>query len=300
MRGYDATHLSPRPDLVVVGNVCRKDNPEARAAIDGGIAYVSMPGALEQLFLSERPSFVVAGTHGKTTTTALVSFLLREAGREPGYLIGGVPRDDGESFALGDPAAPFVIEGDEYDSAFFEKQPKFFRYRPKAAIITSLEHDHIDIYPSMAAYRAAFAGFVERIPEAGLLVLYAGDPELRALAKQARCNVRFYALPPRLPKAKRSRSTCSSGAALVAACARHSQVCTTCATRWPRSRCALREPRCPSLRSRVRFQAFAACAGGKNWRQSRLACRCTTTSRTIQRRCARRSRGCARVIPRGA
>jgi UDP-N-acetylmuramate: L-alanyl-gamma-D-glutamyl-meso-diaminopimelate ligase len=194
MRGYDAAHLSPRPDLVVVGNVCRKDNPEARAAIDGGIAYVSMPGALEQLFLSQRPSFVIAGTHGKTTTTALVSYLLREAGREPGYLIGGVPRDDGESFALGAAEAPFVIEGDEYDSAFFEKQPKFYRYRPEAAVITSLEHDHIDIYPSMDSYRAAFLGFVERIPERGLLVLYAGDPELRALARQARCRVRFYAL----------------------------------------------------------------------------------------------------------
>jgi UDP-N-acetylmuramate: L-alanyl-gamma-D-glutamyl-meso-diaminopimelate ligase len=194
MQGYDAAHLSPRPDLVVVGNVCRKDNVEARAAIDGGIAYVSMPGALEQLFLAERPSLVVAGTHGKTTTTALVSYLLREAGCDPGYLIGGVPRDDGESFALGADQAPFVIEGDEYDSAFFEKQPKFFRYRPQAAIITSLEHDHIDIYPDMAAYRAAFVGFVQRIPAHGLLVLYAGDPELRALAKHARCNLRFYAL----------------------------------------------------------------------------------------------------------
>jgi UDP-N-acetylmuramate: L-alanyl-gamma-D-glutamyl-meso-diaminopimelate ligase len=194
MRGYDASHLSPAPDLVVVGNVCRKDNPEARAAIDGGIAYVSMPGALEQLFLADRPSFVVAGTHGKTTTTALVSYLLRAAGRDPGYLIGGVPRDDGESFALGAAGAPFVIEGDEYDSAFFEKQPKFFRYRPQAAIVSSIEHDHIDIYPSMDAYRAAFVGFVQRIPETGLLVLNAGDPELRALKQHARCTVRFYAL----------------------------------------------------------------------------------------------------------
>jgi UDP-N-acetylmuramate: L-alanyl-gamma-D-glutamyl-meso-diaminopimelate ligase len=192
--GYDAVHLEPRPDLVVVGNVCRKDNPEARAAIDGGMAFTSMPGALEQLFLVDRVPFVIAGTHGKTTTTALVTHLLRSAGKEPGFLIGGVPRDFEESFGLGAPAAPFVIEGDEYDSAFFEKQPKFFRYRPQAAILTSLEHDHIDIYPDMDSYRAAFHGFVERIPEPGLLVAYAGDPEVRAVAARARCRVRFYAL----------------------------------------------------------------------------------------------------------
>jgi UDP-N-acetylmuramate: L-alanyl-gamma-D-glutamyl-meso-diaminopimelate ligase len=193
-QGYDAAHLVPRPDLVVVGNVCRRDNVEARAAIDGGMAYLSMPGALEQLFLTERPSFVIAGTHGKTTTTALVASLLRAEGRAPGYLIGGVPRDFPESFALGDASAPFVIEGDEYDSAFFEKQPKFFRYRPHAVILTSIEHDHIDIYPDAERYRQAFEGLVERIPESGLLVAYAGDPEVRAVARRARCQVRYYAL----------------------------------------------------------------------------------------------------------
>jgi UDP-N-acetylmuramate: L-alanyl-gamma-D-glutamyl-meso-diaminopimelate ligase len=194
MVGYDAAHLEARPDLVVVGNVARKDNPEARAAIDGGMAYRSMPGALEELFLARRQSFVVTGTHGKTTTTALVTYLLSAAGLAPGYLLGGVARDFAESFALGSDGGPFVIEGDEYDSAFFEKQPKFFRYRPFAAILTSIEHDHIDIYPTPEAYRAAFVGFVERIPEAGLLVAYAGDPEVRAIAKAARCRIAYYAL----------------------------------------------------------------------------------------------------------
>lgn len=192
--GYDAAHLTPRPDLVVVGNVCRKDNPEARAAIDGGIPYRSMPGALEELFLSQRRSFVITGTHGKTTTTALVTYLLSGGGQTPGYLLGGVARDFAESFALGVEGGPFVIEGDEYDSAFFEKQPKFFRYRPFAAILTSIEHDHIDIYPTVESYRAAFVGFCERIPEAGLLVAYAGDPEVRAIAKTARSRVAYYAL----------------------------------------------------------------------------------------------------------
>ena len=194
LRGYDAAHLTPRPDLVVVGNVCRKDNPEARAAIDGGIPYRSMPGALEELFLAKRQSFVITGTHGKTTTTALVTYLLSAGGQAPGYLLGGVARDFAESFALGVEGGPFVIEGDEYDSAFFEKQPKFFRYRPFAAILTSIEHDHIDIYPTADSYRAAFVGFVERIPEAGLLVAYAGDPEVRAIAKTARSRVAYYAL----------------------------------------------------------------------------------------------------------
>ncbi len=192
--GFLPEHLLPAPDLVVIGNVCRRDNPEARAAIDGGLPYLSMPAALEQLFLSDRKSFVIAGTHGKTTTTALVTQLLRAAGRDPGYLLGGVPQDLPESFGLGVPGSPFVIEGDEYDSAFFEKQPKFYRYRPFAAIITSVEHDHIDIYPTLESYRAAFSGFIERIPADGLLVAYAGDPEVRRLVAHARCRVSFYAL----------------------------------------------------------------------------------------------------------
>ncbi len=192
--GYDAAHLADRPDLVVVGNVCRADNPEARAAIDGGIAYMSMPEALEQLFLAKRTSFVIAGTHGKTTTTALTTSLLRAAGRDPGYLVGGVVHELPESFALGHDGGPFVIEGDEYDSAFFEKRPKFLRYRPHYVVLTSLEHDHIDIYSSLDAYRGAFVELVERLPEEGLLVAYAGDPEVRAVAKRARCRVSFYAL----------------------------------------------------------------------------------------------------------
>lgn len=192
--GFSPENLEPKPDLVIVGNVCRKDNVEARAAIDGGLRVTSMPGALEELFLAERPSFVVAGTHGKTTTTTLTAFLLDRIGRDPGLLVGGIPLDFDESFRLGAPASPFVIEGDEYDSAFFEKTPKFWRYRPRAAILTSIEHDHIDIYPDAASYVAAFREFVKRIPEDGVLVAFAGDPEVRAVAKEARCRVVYYAL----------------------------------------------------------------------------------------------------------
>jgi UDP-N-acetylmuramate: L-alanyl-gamma-D-glutamyl-meso-diaminopimelate ligase len=193
-RGWDPRNLADQPDLVVVGNVCRRDNPEARAAIDGGLRVLSMPAAVEELFLIDRPGWVVAGTHGKTTTTALLAYLLHQLGRDPGMLVGGIPKDFGESFRLGGATAPFVIEGDEYDSAFFEKQPKMWRYKPRAAILTSIEHDHVDIYPDPASYRAAFEGFVARIPEDGTLVAFAGDPEVRAVAAAARCRVVYYAL----------------------------------------------------------------------------------------------------------
>ena len=192
--GWDPANLEPAPDLVVIGNVCRKDNPEARAAIDRGLRYTSFPGAMEELFLADRKGFVVAGTHGKTTTTTLLAWLLHEGGKDPGLLVGGIPRNFDQSFRLGAKGAPFAIEGDEYDSAFFEKTPKFWRYRPWGAILTSIEHDHIDIYPTEEAYVSAFVEFVKRIPVDGLLVAWAGDRHVREVAKQARCRVRFYAL----------------------------------------------------------------------------------------------------------
>jgi UDP-N-acetylmuramate: L-alanyl-gamma-D-glutamyl-meso-diaminopimelate ligase len=194
LQGFDPAHLSPAPDLVVVGNVCRPNNVEARAAIDGGLAYTSLPDALAKYCLAGRRSFVVAGTHGKTTSTALCAHLLDRVGLEPGYLIGGIALGFSESFRLAREGAPFVIEGDEYDSAFFEKTPKFWHYQPEVAILQAIEYDHADIYPDMASYRAAFDGFVERIPEHGLLVANAGDPEVRACVARARCRVSFYAL----------------------------------------------------------------------------------------------------------
>jgi UDP-N-acetylmuramate: L-alanyl-gamma-D-glutamyl-meso-diaminopimelate ligase len=192
--GFAAANLEPRPDLVIVGNVCRKDNVEARAAIDGGMAYDSMPGAIEKLFLSDRPGWVVAGTHGKTTTTALLAYLAHRAGLDPGLLVGGIPKDFGESFRVGGPRTPFVIEGDEYDSAFFEKSPKFLRYAPRAVILTSIEHDHIDIYPDEASYLAAFEALIAKIPTDGVLVAWAGEPRIRQLVKKAACRVVFFAL----------------------------------------------------------------------------------------------------------
>lgn len=193
MQGWDPSHLDPAPDLVVVGNVCRRDNPEARAAIDGGLAYRSFPKALGELFLGARRSLVVAGTHGKTTTTALTAWLLQAAGLEPSFLVGGVAKNFDASFALGRGGA-FVVEGDEYDSAFFEKVPKFWSYRPWGAILTSVEHDHIDIYPTAETYRDAFVGFASRLAPEGVLVANGADAEVLAVAKRAACRVVTYGL----------------------------------------------------------------------------------------------------------
>ncbi len=193
LTGWDPKNLEPAPDLVVVGNVCRKDNPEARAAIDGAMNVRSFPKALGELFLASRKSLVIAGTHGKTTTSTLTAFLLDRAGLDPSFLVGGVPKNYGESFHLGTGSA-FVVEGDEYDSAFFEKIPKFWSYRPHSAIITSLEHDHVDIYPTMDSYRDAFRGLVTRMDPAGVIIANAADAEVMRACEKAPCRVARYAL----------------------------------------------------------------------------------------------------------
>jgi UDP-N-acetylmuramate: L-alanyl-gamma-D-glutamyl-meso-diaminopimelate ligase len=193
MTGWDPAHLSPAPDLVVVGNVCRKDNPEAAAAIAQGLNYKSFPKALGELFLSSRRSLVIGGTHGKTTTTAITSHLLQALGMDPSFLVGGIAKNFDASFRHGKGGA-FVVEGDEYDSAFFEKIPKFWSYRPWGAIVTSIEHDHIDIYPDMEKYRDAFRGFVSRLSPEGVLVANGHDVEVREIAKRASCRVVHYGL----------------------------------------------------------------------------------------------------------
>ncbi len=195
VQGWRPANLDPLPreTLVVVGNVCRRDNPEAVRAAELGLRRLSMPGAIAELLLPGRRSLVIAGTHGKTTTTALLASILLRAGADPTVLIGGVSRDLGGSSRLG--GGPFlVIEGDEYDSAFFEKVPKFWSYRPEAAAISSVEHDHLDIYPDEASYEAAFAGFIERIDPEGMLVVWAGDDRAVALAGRAPCRVLRYGL----------------------------------------------------------------------------------------------------------
>jgi UDP-N-acetylmuramate: L-alanyl-gamma-D-glutamyl-meso-diaminopimelate ligase len=189
--GFDPAHIAPDTDLVVVGNACRRDNPEARAALDAKRTVKSFPQTLSELFLEGKRSVMVAGTHGKTTTTSLLAYLLIQAGRDPGFLVGGVPLNFGRSFRLGR-GGEFVIEGDEYDSAFFDKRPKFVHYRPELVVLTSVEFDHADIYPDMDAYRASFQSLVGMLPAQGLLAAYAEDPEVRALLPTAACQVVTY------------------------------------------------------------------------------------------------------------
>ncbi|RPI01024.1 MAG: UDP-N-acetylmuramate--L-alanine ligase, partial [Zetaproteobacteria bacterium] len=189
--GFDPTHIDPDTDLVIVGNVCRKDNPEAQAALARELKVMSFPQALSEFFIAGKTSVVVAGTHGKTTTAALLSYVLVEAGLDPSFLVGGIPQNFGKSFHLGS-GDVFVVEGDEYDAAFFDKRPKFIHYRPKIVVLTAVEFDHADIYPNMDAYRAAFATLLSLLPPDGLLIACADDPEVVALAKSAPCRVVFY------------------------------------------------------------------------------------------------------------
>jgi UDP-N-acetylmuramate: L-alanyl-gamma-D-glutamyl-meso-diaminopimelate ligase len=189
--GFRADNLDWRPDRVVVGNVCRRDHVEVVAAGERGHELVSFPATLGEEFLARRHSVVVAGTHGKTTTSSLLAQILFEAGRDPGFLLGGLPANFGRSARLGG-GDLFVVEGDEYDTAFFDKQPKFMHYRPRTAIVTGVEYDHADIYPSLEAVRAAFRAFVALLPEDGTLVLGVDSPEAAGLALHARARIVTY------------------------------------------------------------------------------------------------------------
>src|SRR5437016_322917 len=161
---YSAANLEKTPiDLAVVGNVIRADNVEAKAVRRRGIPHMSFPEALSELFLTTRHSVVVAGTHGKTTTTSLLAQVLAHAGRDPSLLVGGVPLNFNEGFRLGH-GEHFVIEGDEYDTAYFDKGPKFLHYRPRTAIFTGAEFDHADIYRDTAHYESAFEKFFALLP----------------------------------------------------------------------------------------------------------------------------------------
>ena len=196
--GYDPEHLDPAPDLVVVGNACTPTHPEAAAARERGLVQASFPEALSHYFLQHerRRSIVVAGTHGKTTTTGLLVHTLQAADADPGFLVGGVMQNTGKTYALGSDQ-PFVVEGDEYDSAYFDKQPKMMHYVPDRAIVTSMEFDHADIYDDEDDYRGAFEAFVGTLdPRDGILVLCGDAPNVRALANHTDARVRTYGLDP--------------------------------------------------------------------------------------------------------
>jgi UDP-N-acetylmuramate: L-alanyl-gamma-D-glutamyl-meso-diaminopimelate ligase len=195
--GYSAenlTGLPSRPDLVVIGNVISRGNAEAQAAMDGNYPYTSLPEAMERLLLTKTRNLVVAGTHGKTTTSSFLAYVLFAAGRDPSYFIGGVSHDLPNSFHVSsiEFEKPFVLEGDEYDTAFWDKVPKFSHYLPNDVILTSVEFDHADIYADFAAVEKAFASLVDRIRPNGRLIACFDYASVRELSKRAKVPVISY------------------------------------------------------------------------------------------------------------
>jgi UDP-N-acetylmuramate: L-alanyl-gamma-D-glutamyl-meso-diaminopimelate ligase len=194
--GYDPAHVTSDLDLVVVGNAISRGNPELEAVLDGHLRYASLPETIRETFLWDAEAIVVAGTHGKTTTTALTAWLLTHGGADPSLLVGGIARnfgDGGASYRLGRGRA-FVIEGDEYDSAWFDKTAKCLKYLPDIAVVNNVEFDHADIYVDLDAVRLAFRRFVQLVPRRGLVLLGADSPDAAALADAAYCRVETFGL----------------------------------------------------------------------------------------------------------
>ena len=177
MQGFDPAHLQPAPDLVVVGNAMSRGNPAVEYVLNKGLPYVSGPQWLADHVLQGRWVMAVAGTHGKTSSSSMLAWVLEHAGMAPGFLIGGVPQNFGISARLGDTPF-FVVEADEYDSAFFDKRSKFVHYRPRTAILNNLEFDHADIFPDLAAIERQFHHLVRIIPSEGLVIHPASETAL--------------------------------------------------------------------------------------------------------------------------
>ena len=188
---YAESNLKPRPDLVVVGNAISRGNPELEYVLDQRIPLRSLPQVLYEYFLRGRESIVVAGTHGKTTTTAMLAWIFHTAGHNPSFLVGGVAENFASSFAL-KPGKHFILEGDEYDTAFFDKGPKFLHYFPDAAVLTSVEFDHADIYADLESVKTAFRRLVNLVPKRGRIVAFDGDASVGECVGRALCAVERY------------------------------------------------------------------------------------------------------------
>ncbi|MEZ5318437.1 MAG: UDP-N-acetylmuramate:L-alanyl-gamma-D-glutamyl-meso-diaminopimelate ligase [Vicinamibacterales bacterium] len=193
--GYRADHITGDLDRVIVGNAISRGNPELEEVLARKVRFRSMPEAIRDEFLWSARSLVIAGTHGKTTTTAMAGWLLTAGGRDPSLLVGGIARNFDGSWRLGS-GRDFVIEGDEYDSAFFDKTAKFLKYLPDVAVIGNLEYDHADIYPDLASLRTAFRRLVQLVPRNGRLILGADSAEVAALAEGAWAPVETFGFAP--------------------------------------------------------------------------------------------------------
>jgi UDP-N-acetylmuramate: L-alanyl-gamma-D-glutamyl-meso-diaminopimelate ligase len=191
--GFREQNLTPAPDLVVIGNAASRGNPEVEYVLDNKILYLSLPEVLQQMFLPGHDSIVVTGTHGKTTTTSLLAWIFHASGRRPNFLIGGVAENFGRSYGLGG-GKEFILEGDEYDTAFYDKGPKFLHYRPDDLVITSLEFDHADIYADLAAIELQFRRLVNLVPRRGRIVCCGDSPTVMGVVQKAFCPVETYGL----------------------------------------------------------------------------------------------------------
>lgn len=192
MDGYAAGNIdAAEPDLVVVGNVVSRDHPEALRTMELGLEYTSLPKALGRFVLPGTETVMASGTHGKTTTSALLAHLLNQAGADPSFMVGGMLRNFGSNYRLGG-GRFFVLEGDEYDTAYFDKVPKFIHYRPKWTILTGIEFDHADIYPDIEAVEAAFSRLMELQPRDGLLLVNEESERAVRLAEKAESRVMTY------------------------------------------------------------------------------------------------------------
>ena len=193
--GYDIKHLQPAPDLVVVGNAISRGNVEIESVLNRHIPYISMPDAIREFLIRGRRSIVIAGTHGKTSTTALLAWIFHRAGRHPGFLAGGLTHNFSRGGAVGE-GSDFIIEGDEYDSGFFDKTPKFLHYLPDIGVINCIEYDHADIYSSLDEIKTAFRRFVNLIPSKGSLIVGAESPAALEVSGNAFCPVQTFGLTP--------------------------------------------------------------------------------------------------------
>jgi UDP-N-acetylmuramate: L-alanyl-gamma-D-glutamyl-meso-diaminopimelate ligase len=194
--GYRQENLKPAPDLVVIGNVIARGNAELEYILDEKIPYCSMAQLLEDFFITGHKSIVVGGTHGKTTTTAMLAWIFHVAGRRPDFLVGGViPNFNDRSYGLGG-GEEFIIEGDEYETAFFDRGPKFLHYHPDELILTSLEFDHADIYPDLASIAKLFRLLVNLVPRRGRILIWGESADLKACVAKALCSVETFGLTP--------------------------------------------------------------------------------------------------------
>jgi UDP-N-acetylmuramate: L-alanyl-gamma-D-glutamyl-meso-diaminopimelate ligase len=193
--GFQAAHLSGRPDLVIVGNAVTRDNPEAKAMQEMGLPFCSMPQAINRFAAAGKKQIVVTGTHGKTTTASFIAWLLHCAGMDPSFLIGGIVPDFDSNYRVGQ-GDWIVLEGDEYDTAFFDKGPKFLHYTPDAAVLTSIEFDHADIFTDLDHVKQSFRRFLERLAPGATLVVHDQDPNIDAVLPGAHCRVTTYGNGP--------------------------------------------------------------------------------------------------------